>query len=235
MFEADMRQIERLKLDLGAFAERAVPFALMQTMNSAAFDARKKSIDNISTKMILRNTFTKRSIQVEKATKINPESAVGSTLAYMEDQEFGTTLIARGKVGLPITTSYASGEGDTATPRRRLARKANSLRMINLTHARIKGTSKKQMNFLKVRETIRTGNRYVFLDLGRTKGIFRVIGKGKNARIRMVQDMSRKSALIKPRPWLGPAVDKTQKIMPQLFVQSLERQVQRQHLFIESP
>ena len=133
-----------------------------------------------------------------------------------------------------MTTSYASGEGDTARPRRRLARRANSLRMIKLKNTHIKAHSRKQLSFLRVREAIASGTRFVFLDLGRTKGIFRIVGRGKGARIRLVQDMSRRSTLVRPRPWLGPAVDKTQKIMPELFIQSLQQQVDRQRIFLAS-
>jgi hypothetical protein len=233
MLDADLSQVEKFTKELGKFAKRAVPFAQMMTMNEAAFQGRREAIGVIEQKMTTRSAFTKRSIQVRKATKAHPEAVLGSTQRYMLDQEFGATKVAKGSQGVAIATSYAAGEGDTARPRKRLPRKANALRNIQLKNTRARGKTKKQHQFAKVRETIRSGQRFVFLDLGRTKGVFRVIGKGKRARIRMVSDMSRKSVVIPARPWLAPAVAATEPQMAGMYIKQLQKQVKRQRLFLE--
>jgi hypothetical protein len=66
-----------------------------------------------------------------------------------------------------------------------------------------------------VRQAVKTGRRYVFLDLGTAgrKGIFKVLGGKRrlksgrsSAKLRMVQDLSQRSVRIPATPWLNPSV-----------------------------
>ncbi len=88
----DLLQFES---DLKTFGKRAYPFATKGTINDTAFTAQRFARQNVRDGLITRNTFTKRSIQVHKSSRlnVNTQSAyVGSTEDYMERQEFGGTV-----------------------------------------------------------------------------------------------------------------------------------------------
>ena len=106
-------------------AKHGIKFAVAKTMNNAAFDARKGAISDIQRKFINRNTWSKRSVRVNKGNTRNLRASVGSTEEYMRKQEFGGSEKASGRRGVAIPTSYASGEGwRTVDPSADLPRKA---------------------------------------------------------------------------------------------------------------
>ena len=244
MFRIDNKSIKRLESDLKAFAHKALPFATRNTLNMAAFDGQKESRSTISRDMVERNKFTKQSIRVVQAKTLNikrQESIVGSTAGYMEDQEFGATKLSKGRHGVSIPTAYSAGQ-DGQKPRTKLPRRPNRLGVLKLRRAGLKGRkakNRKQAILFKVQDAVTTGKRHVFLDLGKTEGIFRVVGgrkafkRGwpKGAKLKMVHDMTRKSVTIKPRPWLKPSVDRTAERIPGFYRESLVFQLKRQRLF----
>jgi len=82
-----------------------------------------------------------------------------------------------------------------------------------------------------VKEAAQSGRKYVFMDLGRRKGIFKVIGGKRRPRIKMVWSMENKSVVVPANPMLGPAVDQTRKLMPEMYRKSLVFQLKRNNLF----
>lgn len=246
MFSINDDDIKQLESDLKTFAARAFPFATRNTIHSAAVAARFIAVDIVKNKMTNRNAFTRQSIQFNpsKANQItlrvsNQAAFVGSTADYMEVQEFGDTKVKTGKHGVAIPTSEASGEGPKAFPRRRLPRRANKMTNIKLTKRRRIPKNRKQATLFKVQDAVTTGKRFVFLDLGKRQGIFRVIGGRKKfkrgwpvgAKLRMIHDLTRTSVTIPKRPWLAPTVDKAEKLIPNLYRRALEFQARRQGLF----
>lgn len=228
MLSFDDRQIKRLTADLKTFADKAYPFATRNTLNVAAFDTQNVARVKVRQRMILRNTNTIRSIQVEKATglRVNDQMAlVGSTEEYMEQQEFGSIREAK-----PITTSYSAGQMGRE-PRTRLARPKNKMANIRLRSSRKKGKSRRQRNLIAIREAAKSGRSFVYLELQRTKGIFKVVGGKKNPKIRMVHDMSRKTVVVPRNPWLRPAVQVVEKRIHVIHRKSLEFQAKRHGLF----
>lgn len=233
MISIDDRDFKKLEKDLKTFGARALPFATKATLNGAAFSARKIAQDTIGAKMTERNAFTRRSIQVQKAFTLNiahQEAIVGSTADYMETQEFGGSKKKTGKHGVAIPTSEASGEGPSAFPRRRVVRRANKLSVLTLTKRRASG-DRKQRNKIAIMEAISTKRRFVFLDLGRRSGIFRVLGSKKNPRLRKLWDMSKPHVVIPKRPWLAPSVAKAQAAMPRQYEKALRFQLKRLGIF----
>jgi hypothetical protein len=165
----------------------------------------------------------------------------GSTEGYMEDQEFGGTKSKGGKKGVPIPTSYASGEGENAQPRRRLPRKPNTLRNIRLQGNKKKRIPKhdNQALLFKVQDAVESGKRMIYHDFGGRDGILRVLGgrKGfkrgwpKGAQLKMVHDMTEDSVAIPSKPWLAPAVVKTEKFIFNIYSDSLIFQLKKHNLF----
>lgn len=234
MFSVNSEGIKGLEEDLKAFKLKALPFATKNTVNAAAFAAQKTARVIVKNRMIQRNKFTVRSIQVDQARTLSiPRQAavVGSTADYMEDQEFGGTKTKGGKKGVSIATSYSAGQSDSSRPRRKLPRKPNKLENIRLRHRRSKGKNRRQKNLIAVKQAAASGNKYVYLDLKRTKGIFRVLGGKRRPRVKMVHNLSKQSVDIPANPWLVPAVIATERKIPKIYKESLEFQLKRHGLF----
>jgi hypothetical protein len=233
MLMVDDKQIKRYERDLKAFASRAYPFATRQTVNASAFKAREIAQGNVRANMVTRNKWTERSIQVDKTSTLNVQrqtAIVGSMADYMETQEFGGTEKSSSGKGVAIATSYSAGQ-EGQRPRTRLPRRPNKMAAIQLQKRRKKGTSRVQQNFIAVREAAASGTKFLYLDLGRRRGIFRVTGGKRKPKIKMVHDLTRSSVAIPKNPWLAPAVRDTERYMPEIYRDALVFQLQRNKLF----
>lgn len=233
MFDVDDKNIIRLEKDLKLFAKKALPFATKNTVNSAAFQTQKTVKSGLRDDLILRNRFTEQSIRVDQTRTLDVRrqaAIVGSTADYMRTQELGGSEVKTGKQGKAIPTSYSSGEGDDTQPRRRLPRKPNKLENIRLRRLGSKGKSRQQKNLIAVKAAASSGNKYVYLDLGRRKGLFKVVGGKRKPRVKMVHDLTRKSVTIPKKPWLLPAVRRTERNVPELYRKSLLFQLRRRNI-----
>ena len=231
MFRIDNSEIDKLQADLEKLKDRALPFATKNTLNEAAFIAQKKSRRFIKRELTLRNKFTVSSIRVEKARTLNirrQASIVGSTADYMETQEFGGLKESKAKEGVPIPTSYASGQ-QGAIPRTRLPRRPNKLANIRLAKTRFKNVRAK--NTAKIKAAAQSGHKYIFLNLGRSKGIFKVVGGKRKQRIKMVWSLMRRSVRIPAKPWLKPNMVATIPLIPRIYEKSLKFQLKRHRIF----
>lgn len=234
MFKIDTKDIKHLEDDLKRFAFRAFPFATKATLNRSAFEAQKLARGNVSKDMIERNKFTKQSIQVDQAKTLNvrrQSATVGSIADYMETQEFGGTKHAQGKQGVPIATSYSAGQGMSSGARTRLSRKANKLANIQLNKKRSRGKNRRQRNLIAVKEAAASGNKFIYLELQKKKGIFKVIGGKRAPKLRMVHDLTEQSVTIPKNPWLRPAVQRVEMLMPGFYKDALIFQLKRHNLF----
>lgn len=234
MFQIDDRDIKRLEKDLKTFGARALPFATRKTLNDTAFAAQRIARADVRNELTLRNRFTEQSIRVTQERRElvirRQQAIVGSIADYMEDQEFGATKTKGGKRGVAIPTSYSAGQ-QGQQPRTRLPRRANKLANIRLAKRRTRGASKRQENFIKVKQAAESGQKYVFLDLRRREGIFRVLGGKRRPRIKMVHDLTRKSVVIPRNPWLQPATAEASRMLPAFYADALRFQLRRLGLF----
>ena len=155
---------------------------------------------------------------------------MGSVADYMEDQEFGATITRKGSKGKPIATSYAAGQ-EGQQPRTKVPRKANKLASIQLKRNKQAGGSRKQRNLMAVKQAAASGSKFVYMDLGRRQGIFRVLGGKKKPRVRMVWDLSNTTVIIPRRPTIGPAATATRRLMPEIYREALVFQAKRNRLF----
>lgn len=234
MFAINTIDVKKLEDDLKTFARKSVPFATRKTLNDSAFAARAIAQADVRKLMVNRNRFTAQSIQVDQAKtlQISRQAAiVGSIADYMEDQEFGSIKSKGGKEGVQIATSYSAGQGQNAQPRTRLPRKANAMAHIKLSKGRKKTHSRKQRNLVAIKQAAASGRKFVFLDLRKSKGIFRVIGGQRRPKIRMVHDMTRQSVVIPSNPWLKPAFDEALRMQPAFYADALRFQARRHGLF----
>ena len=236
MMKADMRDVEKLERKLERFKKSAIPYANRAGINSSAFHARREAIKEIRRDMTLRNKWTTGSIRVEKARTLDMRkmsSSMGSLEEYMRTQELGGTKKKTGKKGVAIPTSTAAGQGKSSA-RTRLPRGRNSLKNIRLSNTRGSAKGARQARLLAVRMAISSGNRVVYMSTQRGRGIFRIMGGTKKAperaKVRMLYDLSRPTVTIKRNTWLDPAVKRTFRVMPSLFVDALQFQARRHGL-----
>lgn len=238
MIRIDTKDIKQKENLLKGLARRAYPFATKETINSAAWDARAGTQELIKKKLTTRNKFTEQSVKVTQAKGLNVKTqiaVVGSIAPYFEDQEFGSVRPSTGKHGRPIPTAYSSGEGTNAKERKRLPKRANKLRNIRLTDGRRKPKNRKQATVFAVQNAVLTNKRTVYLDLGKTKGIFKVLngskkfkrGWPKGARLKMLYNLDNKAVTVTGRPTLGPAAHETAKKLPEFYSKALDFQLKR--------
>lgn len=224
-------QVRQLESKLERLNSRGLLFAELEAVNRAAFETQKDARRNLAGKMTLRNTWTQRSILVQKANRMRLEATVGSTQGYMETQELGGKEEGKGGGNVAIPTSVASGEGRGATPRKKLVRKPNKMSSIVLNRRKVNRSNstgnRKRRNLYAVKQAAASGNKYVFLELQRAKGIFRLYGGKRKPRLEMVQDLSRKVVNIPRNPWLMPAANKQARQLPRYYGEALARQLKR--------
>jgi hypothetical protein len=233
MFEVDNSEVEQYASDLKRFAARAYPFATKATINTAAFETRKRYQQRMREDLVLRNKWSERSVRVEQARTLvvaRQEAIVGSVAGYMATQEFGGTVRAERGARKPIATSYAAGQGTDTKPRTRLPRRPNRLANIKLHRRRRAATNRIAANVVAVKEAVASGERYVFLDLGRRRGVFRIIGGKRRPKIRMVWDMSRKTVRVPRTPLLRPATMETRREIPRFYRDALLFQLRRHRI-----
>lgn len=235
MLRADTTQNKQLARDLLTFAHRAYPFATKSTVNGMAFEGQKIARGNIREQMITRNRWTGQSVQVEPTKTLNVQqqaSKLGSVADYMATQEFGGTRAKKGKEGVPIPTSFSSGEGESAKPRKKMPRPRNRMRRVKLSKKTRTYTTKAQQRVATVKHAVATGKRYFFMDLGRSKGIFRATGSKRKPRIKMVWSMSKPSVNVPRNAWLEPA---SHAVDPApIYRDALRFQLRRHRIFVRS-
>ena len=235
MIKIDDSDIKKYERDLKTFARRAYPFATKQTVNAAAWQGRQDVQSHLGRDMVLRNKWTQQSIRVEQTRTLHVRkqmALMGSIEPYMERQEFGGTVTKKGQEGVPIPTSYAAGQPMSQKPRTKLPTKRHRMENIKLRQrAGGRSLSRKQRNLVAMKQAARSKSKLVFLDLGETKGIFRVLGPPKRPRVKMVYDLSRSETRTPRNPWLAPSVARTIPKIPQIYLDALKFQIERQQIF----
>ena len=223
MIQIDMKEIKKLERTLEQFRVKAIPSANVVAKNSLAFITAAEYRKNAQDKLTLRNKWTLRTIGVNKAKfGTSGPSRVGSTADYMEKQEFGSQEVKTGKYGVAIPTSYSAGQAEGSKPRLKAPKKINRMESITLGNRRRKG-NRKQANL----QAIKSGEKFVFLDLRKTQGIFRILGPKKRPKIKMIWDLSRKTVRNPANPMLKPAADLAVKRGPEEYLKALQFQVSR--------
>lgn len=227
----DISEAKQLARDLARYAQHALPYATRKALSAAAHEGRKEWTARLSTRLVLRNSFTARSLRVANArgTKIaSMEAVLGSTAPYMGLQEFGGTVSGKGR-SAPIPTSVAAGQSKGSRPRTKLVRRPNRMGSIELSKVRArKSMSRKQRNAIAMRVASR-GNKVALLELdGGRRGLFRVTGRGRRlTEPRMLWDLSHRSTKVPARGMLQSALKSVGPRMPIISQDALLEQLRR--------
>jgi hypothetical protein len=203
-FKADTKELKQFERDLYALNKRGFPYAIKNSLDALAFDARKEWQGEIRSEMTLRNKFTEGSIRVEKASGNNLQSmrsVVGSIAPYMATQEHGGDVKGKsGNKAIP-TDSARSGKSHS-----RLVTRPNKMARIQL--AARKGKTQKQRNAIQVSEAKRTGSKFAYLEVGAKRGIFRVTGGKRRSRLELIQSLTHTVAKVPKNPTMVTAVER---------------------------
>jgi hypothetical protein len=230
MLKVEIRGLDRAIRDLEKFKKSAVPYAVREYANSAAFLARTTWIKRAEANMVLRTQYTARSLQVEKAgLQLGRQQArVGSTADYMRTQEEGAVESAQGKHGVPLP---ARAPGNRKRSKSRVAAK-NRLAAIQLrARAGSVSGSRQRRNAVAIGLAAKAGGGVVFLDLRKSKGLYRVSGTKRGIRIRKVWDLSKKRVRIPRNPMLQQTLDTIDSKLPALAMKALTFQLKRHKVF----
>ena len=231
-FDANLNLVEQYEKRLKDFDRRGLAYATRETLNQAAFYGRAQMQREIKDRFINRNKWTERSVQVNKAKGLDIDlqaSEMGSVQPYMVTQEEGGQI--RGRNGdHSIPTGYSAGQ-DGASKRTRNVRKANRMNSIKLRkRPRVKGYNRGHTNFLIVRQAAEERIKFIYLDTGKSRGVYRVLGGKRKPKIRMVSDLSRKSVKIPSTKTLEPATRRTIELMDFFYFKALAFQLKRRKL-----
>lgn len=225
----DDRQAKR---DLRKFREHAIPHAMRNALNTAAFETRRIWQNEVRSTFTLRNHFTERSILVEKARGTVPATmvaVVGSTAPYMGDQEHGAMV--RGRSGKKAIPGPAAAGQPPGSKRTRLVRAGARLGAIHLRRPS-GGRSARQRNAIALSMARRSGTKDVLLERPKGgKGIFRVSGGRRRLQLRLLWDVSRGAVRVPRAPTLERSLARLQpKLGPILHAATLE-QLRRARVF----
>ncbi len=223
----NLRDYKRLTRDLEAVSTRAFPHASRNALNAMAFEGRKLWQAEMGSKFVLRNSWTVRRILVDKARGVDMASmraVLFSPDEYLIKQEQG------GESDHSVPTGIATGEGRGANPRRKLVRKPNQVSAIALGQRYHRG-NRRQRNAVAIHAAAAEGRKFVFLDLEKRKGLFKLTGGRRSPRVDMVWDTTKKSHHIHPTPTLGPALQRLEVVAPRLMEGALIEQLKRAKAF----
>lgn len=210
--------------ELERFEKKAVPYAIREYANNAAFAARGEYIKRSEANMKLRSAWTTKSIQVEKARVSRGQSVqsrMGSVADYMATQERGATVRGQGKHGTAIPAAAPGrrrGRGRTAAK--------NRLSAIQLQGTRVGGIRQRR-NAVALSMALKRGGGVVYLDLRKNRGLYRVSGTRRGARIRKVWDLSKRSVRVPENPMMAQAMKAVEPQLERIARKALAYQFKR--------
>lgn len=222
-----------MQRELDSLSRRYVPAAARVTVNALAWGARGEWQRQMASALTLRNKFTQSRALVEPARGYRiagMRARLGHTEDYMALLEEGRPEHAE-KRFRPIPTEAAAGQsqGSLRGGRKRAVRP--SAIITRLGSLAVKGAasrSRKANNARAIRGAIRTGRRLALLDLGRGgKGVYRIMGNRKRARIVKLYDVSRRQTPMPRTPTLARTVKVAETKVLELSYRALEQQLER--------
>lgn len=225
----EVRGAKEMARDLKTLRLRAFPYAVRNTLNTAAFEARTIWQREIRATFTNRNAYTVRSIQVDRVASGNEPSRMvartGSTTDYMGKQEKGGTV--SGKSGRkPIPGPVAAGLAPGAK-RTRLVRSRFYLGAIKAQHPTLTG-SRKQRNAIAIAVALRSGNKRAVLERpGGRKALFLVGGNERRPTTRLLWDVSRSSVRLHAQPTLQRTLHAIEPKMEHMMQASMLQQLNR--------
>jgi hypothetical protein len=227
VIRVDTSDFKRLNRDFEKIAKQALPHATRDTLNGLAFQGRGLWQNEMQRRFILRNDWTTRRVLVDKATGT---SIAGMRSVLFSDNENLVKQEHGGTSQHSVPTGVATGEGKGAQPRRRLVRKPNAISAIQLTKRPQMG-DRKQRNAAAIKMAFSKGQKFVFLELQKRKGLFRLSGGKRRPQLDMLWDTSKKAHRIPPHPTFAPALKRLDAQAPSIMLAAITQQLKYHKVF----
>lgn len=240
-FTLDTSEHREYSRKLHLMSSVALPNAVRYTLDRMAYQTMRKARSGLRDHFTIRNTWTSRSIAYDKVGTSNNidrmESATGSRLAYMREQEEGIDRPASGKHGEPIQTTEASGEGQAGVRRKRVLKRfyLSRLKVAKNLHSQAKsiqrhkgfkgrGRSQSQTLAIMINLARKQRLRFVFWRAPSGKrGLFRIDGD----RLPMIYDLTETRIRSDERHWLTePSADVAETVY-EIYGKALRFQLYR--------
>lgn len=220
-----------MQRDLETMARRSVPFAARETLNNLAFEGRKIWQGEMAESLTLRNKFTERRALVERATGLRMstmEATLGHTEEYMRLLEEGKPEKAARRYRA-IPTEHAAGQAKGSLPggRKRPVRRPNIITALGSLRQKGGGRGRKSRNARAVQQALKSSKKLALLDMGKRKGIYRVMGSKRKPTIRKLYDLTRRTTPMPRIPTLERTLEKTLERAPALAQAAVLKQLQR--------
>ncbi|MDB4988665.1 MAG: hypothetical protein JWN04_3843 [Myxococcaceae bacterium] len=223
--KVDLRELSKFARELEQIAKKAMPYAMRNTLNSAAFEARSEFNKQIGKQTTLRSTHLTRGTVVDKATLSTMKATVGNIRPYVAGLEEGRTNHPHRGAHVAVPLRPAAGQSGVGK-RTKLVRRPNMMSAIHLP-SRV-GRSPRQQNAVAIR-TAAAGNHFAYLAFGETKGIYRVSGgaNGKRPRLVKLWDLSHASTKVAARPTMEATLRAITPRLPAIAEKALMDQLRR--------
>lgn len=223
MANIKVRDIQDLQRKLETINRRGLPYAARFGLNDVAFAAQRQWRREMDNRLTLRNKFTQRSVRVLKAKGRDidrMESVTGSDAPWMGSLERGG---GKTRKGVPTTTAAGQGRGSNRTKPVRIPNRLRNIDMVD----RKRGGSRRQRNATAIARAKRTGQRFAYLELERTKGIFRVSGGKRSTKVDLMYNMNKPLPKRPAKPTGKPTLKAVSPRIPLMMKRQLERQIAR--------
>lgn len=201
---------------LESISERALPMAVKQTLNQAAFDTKKQVPITAQSLFITRNksffrslTFVNMVTESGDINKMKSEVGINSgrlpkVAEGLEAQETGGTIRDRNLI--PMVQSRTSESNE------KRVRKANLLKNVKISKSRRKGT----------------GTGFIMIKKGSKGTIFSTTNRGGKRSLKPIYSYQAGRAVnVKKAPFMSMASLQSQRMLPANFIKNAERTIQR--------
>lgn len=226
MVKVEFKGAKEMARDLKRMRERAVPNALRNVLNTAAFETRSIWQREIRRTFTNRNPFTANSIRVEQAKGSSMVATVGSVADYMGVQEEGGTVKGKSGSHKVIPSAVAAGQADGAK-RTRLVRGRFYLGAIQVAHPALSG-GRRQRNAIAIAMARKTGKSIVLLTKRNGgRGLFLIAGGKRSLRTKLLWDVSRTSVHVHAEPTLERSLTAVKPKLGHMLEAALTQQMQR--------
>jgi hypothetical protein len=220
--------LTRLEHKLKKLSDVGFNIAVMRVLNGAAFAARSGYQSRIASELTNRNTYTVRSVRVERASRNALEARTGSVATYMaRAEEGGATAITGGH--RPIATNAAAGRGRATEERTRLPLAKFSMRGLTIDRLALRAYHKppnqRARNAAAVRGMAKRGGGVIYMNTAKGRGLFNISGSAAAPRVDMIYSLRRRTVVTPPHDLLRGATARARVGMATAYRDELRRQL----------
>ncbi len=234
MIDVDVKDIKKLTDNLKQVHKNAFPKTLWYTLNSMAKEASLNGKENIAKSFILRNKYIQGSVGYNSKKSFNissMESCAGQFAVYkgkhtgqLEKQEFGKSVIAKGKYTFAATPSARGGNYSKTIRKRNFLNSLGVKNLSDFVQYPTKDSSKQAAQAQAF--SIRNKKKINVLLTNRKgqKGIYTVSKRS----VSLLYDLRNKKTNIKRTQWLKPASDKAAAQAERIYMVEAQKRMDRE-------